>query len=85
MIRHSILPVFAALVLSGCASQAIYDENDLHFILPCESDTSACMVKMEQACAQAKGRVMSRNIVNEEVPVVQVICRPPPQKKPQAE
>ncbi|WP_193088552.1 hypothetical protein [Advenella sp. FME57] len=85
MIRHSVIPVVAAIVLSGCASTAIYDQNDLHFILPCKTDTAACMTKMEQSCAQVKGQVMSRNVVQEELPVVQVICRPPAKKKPQAE
>ena len=85
MIRHSVIPVVAAIVLSGCASTAIYDQNDLHFILPCTTDTAACMTKMEQSCAQVKGQVMSRNVVQEELPVVQVICRPPAKKKPQAE
>lgn len=85
MIRHFVIPVVAAIVLSGCASKAIYDQNDLHFILPCKTDTAACMTKMEQSCAQVKGQVMSRNIVQEELPVVQVICRPPAKKKPPAE
>ena len=85
MIRHSILPVIAAALLSGCASKPIYDQNDLHFILPCKTDTATCMADMEQACVQVKGQVMSRNTVTEELPVVQVICRPPPKKKPEAE
>ncbi|HLU02310.1 MAG TPA: hypothetical protein VKZ94_06080 [Advenella sp.] len=85
MIRHSVIPVVVAMVLSGCASKAIYDQNDVHFILPCKTDTAGCMRKMEQSCAQVKGRVMSRNIVQEELPVVQVICRPPAKKKPEAE
>ena len=85
MIRHSVLTVVTAIMLSGCASKAIYDQNDVHFILPCKTDTAACMKKMEQSCAELKGQVMSRNIVQEELPVVQVICRPPAQKKPEAE
>ncbi len=85
MIRHFVVPAVAAIVLSGCASKAIYDQNDLHFILPCKTDTAACMKKMEQSCAQVKGQIMSRNIVQEEMPVVQIICRPPAKKKPQAE
>ena len=85
MLRHFVLPVVAVVALSGCASKAIYDQNDIHFILPCKTDTAACMKKMEQSCAQEKGQVMSRDIVQEEMPVVQVICRPPPKQKPPAE
>lgn len=80
MIRRSVFPIIAIVVLSGCASKPIYDQNDIHFILPCKSDTAACMTQMEQACAQVKGQVMSRNTVQEELPVVQVICRPPPKE-----
>lgn len=85
MIRRGVLAVFAALALSACATKPIYDQNDIHFILPCKTDVASCMAEMEQLCAQAKGQVMSRNTVQEELPVVQVICRPPPKPKPKAE
>ncbi len=85
MIRRSVLPVLVIAMLAGCASKPIYDEDDIHFILPCKTDTASCMAQMEQSCAKVKGQVMSRNIAQEELPVVQVICRPPSKEKTQEE
>ena len=75
------LGLLATVVLTACASKPLYETQDIHFILPCKADTAACMARMESACAQAKGQVQSRNITQEEVPVVQVICRPPAKPK----